>query len=223
MKGELITQKGGRAITEGHLGGFIVGGDIATYYPFMWEKLVEDFTVKTVLDIGCGVGYASKYFKSIGCDILAVDGSIESQEMSLVSEHFLLNDYENGSALSNAEIEYNGIPVKDFVFDLCWSCEFVEHVWEEYSQNFIDDFKKCKYIAMTYAYPGQGGHHHVNEQPREYWIAKLEDNGFEYLDEETKKYRKYVEIDVKERMEKIDRKFVHFLHRGLIFKNNNVK
>lgn len=222
MKGNIIEQKGGKAIIEGHLGGFIVGGDIATYYPFMWEKLVKTFNVNTVLDVGCGVGYASKYFQSIGCDILSIDGSKESEELSLVPEHFLLNDYENGSALDNAEIEYNGEPIKDFIFDLCWSCEFVEHVWEKYSQNFINDFKKCKYVAMTYAYPGQGGHHHVNEQPEEYWIKKLEDNGFEYLEEDTKKFRKYSKTDMNERMKKIDPKFIHFMHRGLIFKNINI-
>jgi len=225
MKGEIIEQTFGRQIDEGHLGGCSVGGDIGTYYPNMWEKIVDTYSVKTVLDIGCGIGYASKYFQSLGCDILAVDGSEEVGELSVVPEHFLLNDYENGPALSRSEIEYNGSPIKDFVFDLCWSCEFVEHVWEKYSQNFIDDFKQCRYVAMTFAEPGQGGHHHVNEQPEEYWIKKMKSNGFEYLHEETKQLRKESEVDKDEMMKIPNVPFFipHFVYRGLFFKNNNIE
>ena len=218
MKGEIIEQTFGQEVIQGHLGGCSIGGDVATYYPFVWEKLVETFNVKSVVDIGCGIGYASKYFKSIGCDITAIDGSTQVGDLSLVPESFLLHDYENGgSALTN----------KDEIFDLCWSCEFVEHVEERHSQNFINDFKKCRYVAMTYAYPGQTGHHHVNEQVGEYWIQKLENNGFRYLVEETEQFKNYAQVDVDERMVKndinphliIDSKYAHFMHRGLVFKN----
>ena len=89
-----------------------------TYYPIMWERIVKDYNVKTVLDIGCGRGFSSKYFQSLGCDILGVDGSTQAGEMSLIPEYFLLNDYEGGPALSRSEIEYNDKPIKDFVFDL---------------------------------------------------------------------------------------------------------
>ena len=223
MKGEVIEQTFGRQIDDGHLGGCSVGGDIGTYYPIMWENIVEKYNIKTVLDVGCGIGYASKYFQSLGCDILAVDGSKEVGQLSVVSEHFLLNDYENSSALDNAEIEYNGKPIKDFVFDLCWSCEFVEHVWEEYSQNFIDDFKKCRYVAMTYAGPGQPGHHHVNCQPEEYWIEKLINNGFEFLKNDTEILREKSELDKDEMMKipNVPHFEAHFVSRGLFFKNNN--
>lgn len=224
MKGEVIEQTFGRQIDEGHLGGCSVGGDIGTYYPIMWEKMVEKYKVKTVLDIGCGIGYASKYFQSLGCDILAVDGSEEVGQLSVVPEHFLLNDYENGSALDNAKIEYNEKPIKDFIFDLCWSCEFVEHVWEEYSQNFIDDFKKCRYVAMTYAGPGQPGHHHVNCQPESYWIEKMQQNGFKYLYKETEEFRNYAKEDEQEILKTPNLPFFipHFISRGLFFENKNV-
>ena len=43
-------------------------------------------------------------------------------------------------------------------------------------KNFINDFKLCNYVAMTYAPPGQGGYHHVNCQPKEYWIENLKPN-----------------------------------------------
>jgi SAM-dependent methyltransferase len=224
MTAEVLNQTHGPDIIEGHLGGCSIGGDGGTYYPIMWEKIVKNYDVKTVLDIGCGRGFSSKYFQSLGCDILGVDGSTKAGEMSLIPEHFLLNDYEGGPALSRSKIEYNDKPIKDFVFDLCWCCEFVEHVWEEYSPNFIEDFKRCKYVAMTFAEPGQGGHHHVNEQPEEYWVKKLEANGFEYLIEETEELRKFACGDRDERMKipNVPYFIPHFVHRGLFFKNKNI-
>jgi hypothetical protein len=35
---------------------------------------------------------------------------------------------------------------------------------------------------MTHAFPGQPGHHHVNCQPTEYWLARMKATGFS-LDE----------------------------------------
>jgi SAM-dependent methyltransferase len=212
MTAEILEMTHGPDIVEGHLGGCSIGGDGGTYYPIMWKYLVDTYEIKNVLDVGCGRGFSTKYFQSLGCDILGIDGSAKVQGVTIIPEHFLLNDYEKGSALSNSK------------FDLCWSCEFVEHVWEEFSQNFIDDFKKCKYLAMTFAEPGQGGHHHVNCQPEEYWIKKLEGNGFKYLLEDTKILREMANKDKEERMKIKDVPgFIpHFVYRGLFFENTNV-
>ena len=35
-------------------------------------------------------------------------------------------------------------------------------------------------MVVTHAYPGQGGHHHVNEQEKEYWIDIFNKNDFRY-------------------------------------------
>ena len=45
-----------------HLGGYIVGGDDATYYPHLWDWLVSARGVKSVVDVGCGEGHAARYF-----------------------------------------------------------------------------------------------------------------------------------------------------------------
>ena len=221
MTEEILKQTHGPDLLEGHLGGCSTGGDGGTYYPIMWKYLVEKYGIKTVLDVGCGRGFSTRYFESIGCDILGIDGSTKAQEVSLIPDSFLLNDYEDGPALSRSEIEYNGSLLNDFVFDFCWSCEFVEHVWEKYSQNFIDDFKQCKYLAITYAVPGQTGHHHVNEQPEEYWIQKLESNGFEYLKADTDDLRNQSNKDKEERLKNPDNPWFipHFVTKGLFFKN----
>ena len=59
-------------------------------------------------------------------------------------------------------------------FDLCWCSEFVEHVEQEFLPNVLAAFRRCRWVAMTHAVPGQTGHHHVNCQPRRYWLDAME-------------------------------------------------
>ena len=51
MKEEIIPQLHGPDIIEGHLGGCSIGGDGGTYYPIMWKYLIDNYNVKTVLDL----------------------------------------------------------------------------------------------------------------------------------------------------------------------------
>jgi len=63
--------------------------------------------------------------------------------------------------------------------DLVWSSEFLEHVDEKYIDNFMSAFSKAtSMVVVTYATPGQGGHHHVNENTEAYWIGQFESHGF---------------------------------------------
>ena len=63
-------------------------------------------------------------------------------------------------------------------YDLGWSVEFVEHVEECHLANVIAAFRACRTLFMTAAVPGQPGHHHVNCQWGDYWIARMADQGF---------------------------------------------
>lgn len=74
--------------------------------------------------------------------------------------------------------------------DMAWSCEFVEHVQEQYAPNFLATFSACRHVALTHALPGQVGHHHVNCQPSEYWTRQLELCGFFLRSELTEELRK---------------------------------
>jgi SAM-dependent methyltransferase len=208
----LQSQSWGRQIVDGHLGGCSAEGDPGTYYPLMWEYMVDHYNIKSVLDVGCGVGFSAKFFQDLGCEVLGIDGAAETKELSLIRDFHETHDYTNGSF-------FNGEPKKKF--DLAWSCEFVEHVEEQYAINFINDYKNCKYVAITHAIPGQGGHHHVNEQHDSYWIELLEKNGFTYLPEETLVLRAISFTD-KEATEFNGTGFLfYFNDRGLFFINNN--
>lgn len=210
---EIIEQKHGKSMDEGHLGGWALDGDGGTYYPSMWKHIVDNYQIKSVLDIGCGRGYSTKFFKSLGCVVKGIDGSIAAKEMTLLDENeFVSHDYTKG--LSDIQE----------TFDLGWSCEFVEHVEERYMNNFLNDFSKCKYLAITFAEIGQTGHHHVNENTMEYWIEKIGNFGFTFLEEETQTLRGYSNLDKDERNKIPNVPFFisHFTERGLFFRNNNI-
>jgi SAM-dependent methyltransferase len=206
--GTVEPQLHGTMIQEGHLGGFIDLGDGGTYYPYMWSYLVKTYNIKSVLDIGCGRGYSALYFKSLGCNVTGIDGSKQAFEDNVIKDTFVHHDYTLGSSSVTGE------------YDLGWSCEFVEHVEEKYLPNFMQDFQKCNYIAMTFAGVGQAGHHHVNCNTQDYWIKTLKDYGFDYQQEDTETLRRWAVKD-KEDREKIPHVpyFVsHFISRGLFFK-----
>lgn len=166
-------------LEEGHLGGYIRSrhscvptvyrfehGDPATYFPDLWRWAVDEFSVRSVIDVGCGEGHAARYFRDLGFCVLAVDGSVQAMHDSRVPEQHVGHDYTKGRFIPDAS------------FDLVWCCEFVEHVEAQYLENFLATFSRGSNLMMTYAGIGQPGHHHVNCQPEGYWIEKLGEVGF---------------------------------------------
>lgn len=138
-----------------HLGGYIVGGDEATLFPDLWTWIADELEVRSVLDVGCGEGQALSHFRKTGRVVTGIDG-IDQDDPDIVRW-----DYEDGP--------------RDTLntYDLCWSCEFVEHVEEKYAPNFLADFARCDALMMTHAAPGQFGHHHVNCRPADYWVGMM--------------------------------------------------
>jgi len=105
---------------------------------------------------------------------------------------------------------------------LCWSCEFVEHVEEQYVDNFLKDFAQARYIIMTHATPGQSerdhAHHHVNEQNAEYWIDKIQNFGYNYDVEATTALRAIADADAHSRLD--GDYYNHFVNKGLFFRRD---
>ena len=194
-------------IYEGHMGGCAMNGDGATYYPHMWRKMIEKYNIESVVDVGCGRGFALDFFKDEGTRIHGVEGCAEAVKKNLAPADTLkLHDYENDGCY---------IPLDKY--DLCWSCEFVEHVEEQKKNNFIATFRRAKLVAMTYATPGQGGHHHVNEKPEGYWVSTMASEGFSLLSDDTNEMRVHAYGDHVKYSPFYES---HFIKRGLIFKND---
>lgn len=160
-----------------HLGGNLMEGDAWTHCPGVWNYVIDRFAVKSVLDLGCGLGYSSHYFKRKGLDVIAVDGMIENVHHSI-----------HPSILFDLTQNYVTTRV-----DLVHCQEVVEHIEEKYIDNLLKSLACGKFILMTNALPGQGGYHHVNEQPIEYWIDHLKKYNCEYMAEDTARIRRIAE------------------------------
>jgi cyclopropane fatty-acyl-phospholipid synthase-like methyltransferase len=121
------------------------------------KYIIDAFDIKSMLDIGCGPGDQIRIAKEFGIDAEGVDGDIR-----LIKENsdIIINpcDYTKETY----------IPRK--AFDLVWSTEFVEHVREEFVDNFMRTFSVGKYVFITYAPEGKAGNHHVNCRNKSYWI-----------------------------------------------------
>jgi hypothetical protein len=200
-------------VNEGHLGGFVAAdeeypnGDPLTYTPRVWEYLMQRYRPSRIMDVGCGQGHAVKWF--IGrCKELygevpmwfppafyvhGVEGSITGIDSAVVHRLYLLHcDFTQDSVVPNGAL------------DLVWSCEFVEHVAKEYMNNFLQLFGRANVVAMTHAFPGQPGHHHVNCQETAYWVEKMQALGFHLNREATAESRDLAEPS-------------HWQRSGLIF------
>lgn len=159
------TNRWGLAVDEKqpHLGGYVPGGDPESFYPILWEWLVSEQGVQSVIDVGCGEGQALDHYHELGCTVLGIDGV--TQAHAAIIQH----DYAAGAWPMDVHVERA---------DLVWSCEFVEHVEERYVPNFLATFALAELVLMTHALPGQPGHHHVNCQPPDYWVGALATIGY---------------------------------------------
>ena len=130
------------------------------------KYLSEKFDIKSALDLGCGLGSMKYEFQKLGIDFVGIDGDFVIKRPKDVN--VLIHDYNTGP--SNVSQE----------FDLGWSTEFVEHVDEEFIPNYMEDFLKCKIVALSYAPEGKPGHHHVNCRDESYWIETFAKYGFTF-------------------------------------------
>ncbi len=162
-----------------HLGGNIAEGDPFTFAPRVWDYLIKRFAVRSVLDLGSGMGFAADYFFRAGLQVVAVDGLHENCAHSVYPA--IQMDLSKGPVYCKV--------------DLVHCHEVVEHVDARYLENLLQSLACGKIIVMTHAEPGQGGHHHVNEQPLEYWIHHLQRHHCEVLLEDTQRVRRLAEED----------------------------
>ena len=115
--------------------------------------------IKTMIDIGCGLGYQVKIAKELGINAWGIDGDPNVNPDILI-------DYTKKSYRPSYDI------------DLAWSVEFLEHVPERFINNYMETFERCRYIVCTASYFSSKRHYNV--QDIDYWIRLFRENGFVY-------------------------------------------
>ena len=135
--------------------------------PFVTDLIAP----KSVLDVGCGSGAWSRAFLENDVPSLrAIDG-----------------DYAR-SALLIDDVHFTPVNLASFdgnlgTFDLVACIEVAEHLNADRASGFVELL--CKHsdaILFSAAPPGQGGTHHVNEQPLSYWAEHFAKRGYRLFD-----------------------------------------
>lgn len=139
------------------------------------DAIINRFHPHTMLDIGCGPGGMLREAAKRGMIAKGVDGDYTLDYSGL---DVLVHDFTTGPA-----------PLVD-EYDLGWSVEFLEHVDAKYLPFIKEAFRRCRRVFVTHALPRQVGWHHVNCQPREYWVRVFNSWGFTLQDRFSKDLRK---------------------------------
>lgn len=160
------------------------------------QYLIDTFSIKSAVDVGCGPGGMVELMMQKGIDVVGVDGDNIVERPESIKPNIIIHDYTTGP-----------LEIKK---DLAWSVEFVEHVEKKFMPNFLTTFKGCKYVAMTHALPNQPGYHHVNCMHEFYWFGVMEAIGFELLVNETNTMRE---------KSTMTQGYIH--RQGFVFRNLN--
>jgi len=135
------------------------------------SEIHRRFQPRTVVDWGCGAGLHLAAMAELGASVVGVDGA--SLDSDLVA---------SGVPVHRADITKPLAP--DLLwdrYDLSLCIDVLEHIHDEHSDVALANVVRgADMVILSCAPPNQGGHHHVNERPRRYWIEKMAALGWEY-------------------------------------------
>ena len=136
-----------------------------------------DENIKTVVDLGCGMGQYVETFRKYNIDADCFDGNPNTPELT--------KNLCGVLDLSIAKIFHEA-------YDWVLSLEVGEHLPPEFEDIFINNlhYNNKHGIILSWAIKGQGGHGHFNEQNNDYIKSKICSLGYWNDIESEKKLRK---------------------------------
>ena len=134
--------------------------------------VLELINLKSVVDVGCGVGDWLSVFKNEFNikNIFGIDYFVEKSLLKIPMKDFY---------------EMDLLDPKEFPFacDLVMCLEVAEHLKEENADKLIDFLVSlADVILFSSAIPYQGGTNHINEQFLPYWIKKFKERDYYFVD-----------------------------------------
>ncbi|MGR3640166.1 hypothetical protein [Alterinioella nitratireducens] len=126
---------------------------------------------KSVIDLGCGMGFFLKACADRGAEIRGIDGEWSKDVAPVVAK----------SALSYADLNQ---PVKlRKRHDLAASIEVAEHLLPERSESFVADLCKLSdTVLFSAGIPHQGGAGHINLRYQHEWAEIFAEQGYACFD-----------------------------------------
>lgn len=134
--------------------------------------LINLFSPKSVVDVGCGLGSFLKVFiENCITDLQGVEGEWLDKSKLLIDEKFVHNvDLEKGFQL-------------DRHFDIALCLEVAEHLKSESADQLVNTLTNLSdVVVFSAAIPYQGGQNHINEQWIDYWQELFSKYGFTMYD-----------------------------------------
>jgi hypothetical protein len=134
--------------------------------------LLHEMRIASLLDVGAGHGaWAAEWLAAGVKTVLAVDGDyVRGDQLAIPKKNFRAHDLSTPLDLKKR-------------FDLVQTLEVAEHLPAAKADLFVDNLTRHgDVILFSAAVPHQGGEHHVNEQPPEYWRRKFAGRGYDAFD-----------------------------------------
>jgi 2-polyprenyl-3-methyl-5-hydroxy-6-metoxy-1,4-benzoquinol methylase len=139
------------------------------------DELFRVFAPARMIDLGCGCGVYSHLFAEKGVDVVAVDGVQPSARFA----------FDIPIELRDLTVPFDN---PWGAFDLAFCVDVGEHIPESMRDTFLANITQFSdRLLLACAPQGQRGHHHVNEQPKRYWVRHLAEHGMIYNKTETGK------------------------------------
>ncbi len=136
------------------------------------SALQPQLRARSVLDVGSGRGGWARMWQEGGAErVIGIDGDyVDRTKLHIDTSQFLVIDLVQPFDLQER-------------FDIVQCLEVAEHLPEASARGLVDSL--CRHgdiILFSAATPGQGGTHHINEQPLEFWRALFAAKGYRTFD-----------------------------------------
>jgi len=160
----------------------------------------REIGVRSMLDIGCATGGMVRLAQSMGMRSHGIDG-----DWTL--------DWNDSSSFSCHDFSRGTFRPRDH-YDLVWCCSFLEHLAQEFLPNIRDCVLSGRWLVTTWC--DRQGHHHVNNQPADYWIRHFDHWGLEYRSDITQRLRAATTLKMAKGQVSAKSWIYHY---GLVFEN----
>jgi len=135
--------------------------------PIVCGAIHKVIAPRHVIDVGCAIGEYVAYFIKMGIDAWGLEGSKNAIPfLKVPAERVFIRDLRKPVRVGGH-------------YDLALCLEVLEHVESWAADILVGNLTvMAPRILVSAAPPGQGGHHHVNCQPKSYWVGKFTQRGY---------------------------------------------